>query len=806
MRVMAQNSGTSFWGRRVVQVFALVLVAVLVAFFSTPAHADPLKITRVYDLKAQVQKELRDDDGTVSRPAAVTLTWRVDTEDAQAAFGDRQVTIRRGHDRNNVWRAPVVHTIPGPSTEVKNHVMTWTDENVRPGDTYFYQVESGRLNPLRSDTVGAVIPSTDTPSEEAGVNPDDRRQGYVQNVGWPERLAASLIAAVPNWLVNVLGLSDPVDLVFMIDTRAPLQDGLPQQHDLPYWHVFTESEMQAVSVFYDSLTKFVPIWLVVAVVLLALGILYNAANPQSKVGFREYLLGFALSMVLLKFGAQLLGFIFKINYALVQQFFYIAQPFFNQAGVTTQGTFLELAILADDEITLGDALIAFIAALCIGVLNFQYIMRKINIALLVGLLPIVAVVSIAPAKRYTIGIWFRELIANIFLQSAHAAVLAFLLLIFYAAEQNHQAGLLISQAFWIKLAALLGLAGMAGLVRSVIGAETVGSGPMGTAGAMFGITGLLALGKMLGKPGGAAIAGAAGAGAAGAGAAGAAAATAGVAGTASRLAAGFGKFGIAATGALAGGMIMGAATENPTAGIGMGAALGAHGADRLIGTPGRPGGEDPAGQASRQVFGRNIFAQGAMAGLQERSLGLSRPGYEAAAAEARAHVSRAQQDLLAAKTSLAEYKSTYDHARAKYTEAKNLYGPNAAHLERLRNESLPAAQERLGDAQQQYLALRNVSEGSRGADYAQKLEAAQKEAKAAQAQVDEIIEEINKAPQVYQESLMTYQAAGAEYARREQAAAQAERALTRSALAEEFTKIKERTARTHGGINGPRWS
>ncbi len=772
----------------------LLCFALLVVFLFAPAlvaAAETYKGTRLYDLRVEVHRAGSTDD---PEPVYnVTLTWKCDAE--SVGFGDTKVTIRRSSSGHQLDKADVIKTMPITQAG-KGVVMTWTDYAAPQGE-FWYRAETGSAN-WRFATAKAVVgaPADQRAGADAGADLEDRRQEYAQQVGWPERLAASLVAAIPNWLASWFGLHDPVDLVFMVDTKAPLQDGLLQRYDLPYWHVFTESEMQAVSAFYDSLTEFVPIWLVVAVVLLALGVLYNAANPQSKVGFREYLLGFALSMVLLKFGAQLLGFIFEVNYALVRQFLYIALPFFNQAGVITQGAFLELVILADDKLTLGDALIAFIAALCIGVLNWQYIMRKINIALLVGLLPIVAVVSIAPAKRYTIGIWFRELIANIFLQAAHAAVLAFLLLIIYAAEQNPQAGLLISQAFWIKLAGLLALPGMASLVRNVIGAETVGSGPMGTAGAMFGIAGLLALGKMLGKPGGAGAPVAAGT-------AGMAAATAGAAGAASRVAGGFGKFGMAATGALAGGMIMGAATENPAAGVAMGATLGVHGADRLIGAPGR---EDPAGQASRQTFGRNIFAGGTMAGLQEKSLSLSRPEYGAAAAEARAHVGSAQQALLAAKANLDGYKPTHDEAKARLTEMKNLYGPRAAHLEKLQSEHLPAAEKRLHAAEQQYLELLNTPEESRGANYAQEFESAQAEHSQARTEVDKISAEIEAAPQIYQESLAAHQAAEAEYARRQQAVAQAEQGLTRDALVEEFARIREQqTASSGGGVSGPQW-
>lgn len=637
------------------------------------------------------------------------------------------------------------------------------------------------------------------PGERPQQSLDERRQEYTKNTSWPERLAASVIIAGPNWLVYVLGLQDPVSLVFMIDTQAPLVDGVPQQRDLPYWHVFTENEMGAVATLYDSLAEFVPIWLVVAVVLLALGILYNMANPQSKAGFREYVLGFFLAMIVLKFGPQLLGFVFDVNYALVMQFKHIALPFFHQPLFFQPGEtpmFLGLITLADQNITFGDAIVAFIAAFCIGVLNWQYIIRKINIALLVGLIPLVAVISIAPAKRYVLGVWFKELIANIFLQAAHAAVLAFLLLIIHASEADTRMGwYATTQAFWIKLAALIALTGLTGLVRNVIGAETV-TGPPGAAMAMFGVAGLLALGKMI-KPAAAGVAGAAGGAAAGgmAGAAGGAAGATGATGMAGAAFRGLGRASLTAGGAMAGGLAMGAATGDPNAGVAMGAGVGARGAGRSI------GGGDPAQQASQTAFGRDIFSQSGLSKLRE----FSQPGYGGVASGARHYVGAAQQSLVGAKANLDAHKPIYDEARAKLTEVKAMYGPKAAHLENVRKQ-LAEIEPKLQAAQQQYLEVLNIPEESRGPDYADDFGVAKAECDWFRTTHADLKTELDAAPQAYQDALANYQAAEAEHARRQQDVARAEQKLTHDALVKEFQNIKDRQGyRAPGGVNGPQW-
>ncbi len=764
------------------KILNIVVLAVFIILAATPACAETYRGSKLYDLRAETYE------------GKVVLTWKVDVrKDVGPMWGDTKVTIKKSDSRYMKDKGKVVATLP--LTREGTMEMTWTDNDVSPGETWHYRVETGTVSWRFEETSVTV---SDAPQGEgsASTGTEDLRKEYVKNVTWPEKLAASIISAIPNWMVKVLGMYDPIELIFMEPVGTSFKAGLPSQAELPYLHVFTESEMRALSTFYDKLTEFMPIHLVVVIVLLVLGILYNSANPESKIGLREYVIGFALAMVVLKFGAQLLTFVFDLNYVLVQQFKCIAQPY-----LETGQSFLESLILADSNVTLGDAIISFIAALSIGVLNFQYIMRKVIIALLIGLIPVVAVVSIAPSKRFTIGIWFRELIANIFLQSAHAAALAFLLLIIDAAGDG------TPEAFWIKLATLLGLAGMAGMVRSVIGAETLNPGLTGTAGVMFGVAGLAALGKILGgrKPA------APGAGAPLESAAGSTAGT--TAGPALRAAGAAGRVaataGMVATGMMAGGMISGATVGDPRLGMTLGAGLGAKGADMLNSPTGYAAGEssDPASSASRQVFGYDVTAnrQG-LAGLKDKVAGMYDSDRVTAAEKARVHVEGARQALETARADLKNYKPQYEAAKAEHNRLKNLYGPRAAHLEKLEKEKLPAAEKRLHDAEQKYVTLLNVEESARGADYDAQLKQAEEEYRQAEEAVNAIQDEIDRGPEQYRESLAKLQAAEVEYAERQLAVARAEQNLTHEALVKEFTKIKEQqTFNAGGGMDAPQW-
>lgn len=554
--------------------------------------------------------------------------------------------------------------------------VTWSDPNVEPGETYTYRIDAGEKYDGTITVRSGPPESVPGQEDEAGSGYIDQRKKELEDdVSWFQKMMADVILAIPNWLIKVLGLYDPIELVYMVDLPGNEYKpaGASSPADLPYLHVFTENEMESLAYVYDTITEYVPITLVVAIVLMGLGMLYSSANPQARIGVREYVLGLIAAVLLLKFGPQLLVFVFEVNYVIVKWFHSMADGFIQQS-------FLH-SVFDPTTLTIGGALLAFIGVFAVAVLNFQYVMRKIIIALLIALIPLVAIIAIAPSKREVLGIWFKELVAAIFLQSAHAAVLTFLLLFIYAAGEG------TANAFWIQIACLLGLPSLANLVRRAIGAETFGdSGIMSGVGAMFGLAALAAMGKMIAR-GVRTTPGTVGAVGTAAGATAIAAGTGALAGRAAGAAAGIGgaviRGAATATGLMAGGLVAGAATGNPALGMVVGGHMGAAAGGRtqsflLPRTAQMQGGVVADGstvpsEVSQDVFGRDVTTnRPGVFGLKDSVAGWLRPEDEKAAYAAREHVHSLQGQLPGAKESMTQAKIARDYARAKVNMLKNM--------------------------------------------------------------------------------------------------------------------------------------
>ncbi len=536
----------------------------------------------------------------------------------------------------------------------------------------------------------------------------------VQAPDWSEKMAAYLIAAPANWILNVFGLYDPLDLIYgnymSSDTGTSTANGnLQPVGVLPYFSTFTLNEWNALTTYYDRIQDIIPIELVLVVVFMGIIYWYNSSNPDSKVSFRQCLVGLFVAMLLLRLGGMMFSFLFQINDMIVGQFFGIVQ-----SQITSGTSFLTAFIGFGQDGYIGSAFLFLAAVFAVAVINWQYIMRKVVIAILIGILPLVAVISII--KREVIRIWFRELIANIFLQAAHAAVLSLLILLIASntpATQGAVMGALVATPeFWFSIVALMGLPTIAGLVRRVIGAEDVGSGIGGSMAAGLGLASLFAVGKML--------SGSKGLKSPTANTAGDLAGTAGdLAGTVKSSspgsslgsplswggvakATGRGALkvaGIAGTalGGLTGGMIGGAE------GLALGAALGSKGMGLFTETTGSLAGFasnwkkegltsamgmddkaqmlDPGSMyaAGQNALGSNIVGKLAGAGLAVGSLA-ARPFNKdgvSSLIDAQKHVKSNADSIPELRTNLAGLTTEKQMATARFDQAKSLYGPKS---------------------------------------------------------------------------------------------------------------------------------
>jgi|GEM_PF-3258515 len=378
------------------------------------------------------------------------------------------------------------------------------DQEVKPACTYFYRVNGGTIA-VRETRSRPVTPLPGQAAQPAGTGQDQvnpaggevggqpgspwgqRQKEYEKTTDYPERLAADLVMALPNWLIRVIGLHDPLELVFGVDLQDSFKfSGEPaaDQSGL-VWNIYSSQEFRVIGDFYHGAGQVLPVFLAVGVALAGLLVLLNSTSPHSVITARGYILGILLCALLIKLGPYLLGFFFEVNRALVALCHSVAAD-------EIQRSFLH-SVYNQETRSLGAALLALIGCLSIGVINFQFALRKVFIAVLVGLLPIALVNAIFPGRRNALAVWVREFTAYVFMPAGLAVGLSFFV------------HFLNSGGFWVTLACLLSLPAINGLVRGVLGISDSGfASGVGSAlgmGAIFSLGGILGGGEGKAGPG-----------------------------------------------------------------------------------------------------------------------------------------------------------------------------------------------------------------------------------------------------------------------------------------------------------------
>jgi len=655
----------------------------------------------------------------------------------------------------------------------------------------------------------AVAPVVVWGDPKSGAPPMSPPKEALDKPDWSERLAASLIAAPAKWLLHAVGLSDPLELIYGGDYINQTTDGFQKVQPQPYLSIFTKSEWNGLQKFYKKINEIVPIELVLVVIFMGIAYWYSATRPDSRISFRGYVAGLFLAMLLLRIGGMMFAFLFDINKLLVAQFFSAVQDRLSEGS-----SFLTAFISLEQDGYIGSAVLFVIGVLTVAIINWQYVIRKVMIALLIGLLPVVAVISII--KRESIIIWFRELIANIFLQASHAAVMSFLIVL-GTASGGHKGGVLTTSQFWFTLVVLLSIPSITVLVRKIFGAEGVGTGAVGAMAAGIGLGSLFAIGNALsGRKASVPEA--------------KSDSTPSAGGVISNIAAKGGRALATAAGGLAGGMIAG------PGGMVVGGALASKGAglfadtasslSQFISKAKTEGMIDALGladskqmldpeamyAAGQTMFGDNII--GRLAGtVMAGGAGIARrlPAFKESASALRG----AQEQAAAARASIPKLKENLNNlamqkriAEARFDQAKALYGPKSEKM-RWANEQISkfeggydeatkfiASYDRSVLAEQSTIEkMAEVLSENPDNKYAKKqLEAAQeslmklKEAEPKVNNIREAVKYIDKSSE-YREAKSFYEDISAQEAEARMKLLQAERMQTREGMKEYFQRL-----------------
>jgi hypothetical protein len=275
------------------------------------------------------------------------------------------------------------------------------------------------------------------------------------------RIIAGLLLAPINFFINIIGLQDPVTLIFGIEPEGVrLRKFIPYEDLILY--TFTEQQFGAVSRFFDSARGFLLPLLVVALVIVAALTATRAlgfgGSSRERAEVKDLLTGVVVFFASIAVLPTLLRLLFGINWLLVKFAASVVDPDILKRG------FLHMIPEASGY-SLGSVIIALLFIFSIGLLNFQYNLRLLALGILILLFPFAAFISVFPARRGTISMWFSQLWSNLLLQPAHAFIFAF-----FVAFAGADPG------FWLLMALYVGLNTMTILVRQVFGGESGGIG------------------------------------------------------------------------------------------------------------------------------------------------------------------------------------------------------------------------------------------------------------------------------------------------------------------------------------------
>lgn len=220
-----------------------------------------------------------------------------------------------------------------------------------------------------------------------------------------EEFFVDLLQSTLNGLRNLLGLYGLNELIYNDGIRgssAWVHGAMPEA-----WH--------------DNVVKYHIVFQAFAWSLITLAILKSliqrnlaTINPSMRVSLMEQIQNLLITGFILSAIFPIIAMFMYLNVKIVDVFGSLAPDFNDFSGLNNYSNMLSGMIMQ---------VFYFIVTLY---LNFVYIMRSITLAILIAMAPIfVVTIAFGGAWKQLFGVWMRELLSNIFLQSFHAFILAF---------------------------------------------------------------------------------------------------------------------------------------------------------------------------------------------------------------------------------------------------------------------------------------------------------------------------------------------------------------------------------------------
>lgn len=267
-----------------------------------------------------------------------------------------------------------------------------------------------------------------------------------------ERMISGVFSAIIQSAYKLLGLRDPLELIFDYEPMIHSEEYRPRNELI--LGIFDENDGSLISNVYVSLMKYTPILLTIILACTGLYLMFINTTGESRYQGKEILQGVIAGMVALAVGPYLIDTCFDVIYAGVEVFKNMVDQAAAARGMSTPKSLIGVmlsgiltqqldaditseTILALSDVTvLGYVLIFFVIFISAGILNWQYFTRKLMIAILIIIFPIVAMFSVFPTRRQMLQIWVNEFLTNASLVFFHAVTYTFFILIFLIPDRT----------------------------------------------------------------------------------------------------------------------------------------------------------------------------------------------------------------------------------------------------------------------------------------------------------------------------------------------------------------------------------
>ena len=287
--------------------------------------------------------------------------------------------------------------------------------------------------------------------------------------GLVERHLSKFVLNVANSLIAVMQAQDVTVLVFqrddVVDDTAAFENKANASRESMSFGIFPDGLFDGIAQIYDVINNLIPIPIFVLFAFGGLFIMFDMIrSPEEISRAKELIVGVIVGVLLIRFGHLAWEWIVRINYFIVDAIFLAL----NDGGITVKSFIATVwDPSATDEVMKAPSFVTAILVVCAlfmtFVVNYQYMIRMIILAMLITLFPIVIVSSVLPSRRKVINTWFTEFTSQIFIQSAHAFALG---LFFFALNKSGDLN------FWLVLAMFFALPTMADVVKRLVGVFT----------------------------------------------------------------------------------------------------------------------------------------------------------------------------------------------------------------------------------------------------------------------------------------------------------------------------------------------